>query len=269
MGSLDTTLAIIGAGSMGGAIARGLVESGALDAGDICAYDPSEAALASLAAVGVRAADSAADMLAQSSGAVLIAVKPQVLARVMEPLAASLDGRLVISIAAGVTLATLEELLPGARVVRVMPNLPLQVLSGATAVCPGALATDADAELVRGLFAALGSAQVMTETQLDVAGAVTGCGPAYFALFIDDLTRAGVRAGLPAAACREMALVTMRGVAEQLLRSGEHPRVYMEKVTSPGGTTAAGLEAMEELMFEAAGDAVDAALRRTKELGEV
>lgn len=268
MERFDARVAIIGAGSMGGAIARGLVESGALDAASICAYDPNGAALDALASIGVQTAASADEAVAFGTDATIIAVKPQVLAAVMGPLAASLGGRLVVSIAAGVTLATLEGLLPGARVVRVMPNLPLQVLSGATAVCPGDLATSDDAELVRGLFVALGSAQVMTETQLDVAGAVTGCGPAYFALFIDDLTRAGVRAGLPAAACREMALVTMRGVADQLLQSGEHPRVYMEKVTSPGGTTAAGLEAMEELMFEAAGDAVDAALRRTRELGE-
>ena len=125
-----------------------------------------------------------------------------------------------------------------------------------------------DTDIVRTLFGALGSAQVMTEAQLDVAGAVSGCGPAYFALFVDDLTRAGVRCGLPAAACREMVLATMRGVAQQLLDSGEHPRAYMEKVTSPGGTTAAGLEAMEWQLFQACSEAVDAALERTHELAE-
>jgi pyrroline-5-carboxylate reductase len=199
---------------------------------------------------------------------VVLAVKPQVLPQVVEPLADALAGRLVVSIAAGVTLDTLETFMPTSRVVRVMPNLPLQVLSGATAVCPGASASADDGELVRRMFAALGSAQVMNEHQLDVAGAVTGCGPAYFALFVDDLVRAGVRAGLPAAGCREMVLNTMRGVAQQLLDSGEHPRVYMEKVTSPGGTTAAGLEAMEWQVFQACSEAVDAALERTRELAE-
>ena len=268
MEQLNCQIAVIGAGAMGGAIARGLVASGALDAGCISVFDPDDAKLAPLAEAGMHRAASGPDAVAMGADAVILAVKPQVLPQVVKPLASLLAGRLVVSIAAGVPLETLEGLLPGARVVRVMPNLPLQVLSGATAVCPGARATADDAELVRTLFGALGSAQVMTEAQLDVAGAVTGCGPAFFALFVDDLTRAGVRNGLGAAACREMVLATMRGVAQQLLDSGEHPRAYMEKVTSPGGTTAAGLEAMEWQLFQACSEAVDAALERTRELAE-
>ena len=149
-----------------------------------------------------------------------------------------------------------------------MPNLPVQVLSGAAAVCPGSRATEEDLDLALAIFSALGSAVVLREDQLDAEGAVVGCGPAYVALLVDDLTRAGVERGLPAAACRELVLSTMRGVAEQLLASGEHPRAYMEKVTSPGGTTAAGLRAMESGMFEVACSGVDAALRRTRELSE-
>lgn len=269
MGRIDMTMALVGGGSMGGAIARGVVSSGALDASQVTVCEPSEAARDALAAEGVACVAELADLLAHPADTLVLAVKPQVLPAVLRELVPLLpDGQLVVSIAAGVRLATLEAALPTARVVRVMPNLPLQVLSGATAVCPGARATAHDAELVRSLFAALGSAQVMTEAQLDVAGAVSGCGPAYFALFVDDLTRAGVRHGLPAAACREMVLATMRGVAEQLLGSGEHPRAYMERVTSPGGTTAAALEAMETPLSRAAGEAVEAALRRTIELAE-
>lgn len=268
METLQTRIGIIGAGSMGGAIARGLISSGALDVASLAVCDPNEAVLAPLREQGVKCLSTAADLVAEGTEVVVLAVKPQVLPAVIAPVAPALEGRLVVSIAAGVTLGTLEELIPAARVVRVMPNLPLQVLSGATAVCPGSRATAADAELVRAMFAALGSAQVMTEAQLDVAGAVSGCGPAYFALFVDDLTRAGVRAGLPAVACREMVLATMRGVAEQLIASGEHPRAYMEKVTSPGGTTAAGLEAMEWSLFCAASEGVDAALARTHELAK-
>ena len=268
MERIDTTIAIIGAGSMGGAIARGLVASGTLDAASVTVCDTNAAVLESLAEQGMNVVSDAAELVALGTDVVVLAVKPQVLPAVVAPLASALKGRLVVSIAAGINLATLEGLVPSARFVRVMPNLPLQVLSGATAVCAGSIATAGDVELVRGLFAALGSAQVMTEAQLDVAGAVSGCGPAYFALFVDDLVRAGVRRGLPAAACREMVLATMRGVAEQLLRSGEHPRAYMEKVTSPGGTTAAGLQEMEEPLFFAASEGVDAALERTRELAE-
>lgn len=269
MESLDCKIGIVGVGAMGGAIARGLVNAGALDAHSVVVVDNDDAKVDALAQLGMGRAQKAGDLPRLGCDVVVLAVKPQVLPAVLAELGdGSLDGRLVVSIAAGVKLATIEAALPGARVVRVMPNLPLQVLSGATAVCPGSRATSADSELVRSLFAALGSAQVMTEAQLDVAGAVTGCGPAFFALFVDDLTRAGVRAGLPAVACREMVLATMRGVAQQLLDSGEHPRAYMEKVTSPGGTTAAGLQAMEELLFCAASDGVDAALQRTRELAE-
>jgi pyrroline-5-carboxylate reductase len=108
----------------------------------------------------------------------------------------------------------------------------------------------------------------MREDQLDAEGAVVSCGPAYIALFVDALTRAGVKAGLPAGACREMVLATMGGVVKGLMESGEHPRAYMEKVTSPGGTTAAGLYAMEPLLEEAAYAAVEAALVRTEELAK-
>ena len=268
MSRLDSSVGIVGAGSMGGAIARGLVASGALDASSIASCDPSASMLEPLAELGIRCFASGDELVALGTDVVILAVKPQILPAVVAPLAGSLEGRLVVSIAAGVNLDTLEGLLPGARVVRVMPNLPIQVLSGASAVCAGTRATADDANLVRDLFASLGSAQVMREDQLDVAGAVSGCGPAYFALFVDDLTRAGVRAGLPAAACREMVLATMRGVAQQLIDSGEHPRAYMDKVTSPGGTTAAGLQAMEASLFYAASDAVDAALERTRELAE-
>ena len=268
MGGSNMRIGIVGAGSMGGAIAAGLVASATLEASAVTVFDPSDAATARLTAQGIGRAASLDELVALNTDVLVLAVKPQVLPSVLDELGETLAGRLVVSIAAGVKLGTLEAGLPGARVVRVMPNLPLQVLSGATAVCPGLQATPADAETVRGIFAALGSAQVMTEAQLDIAGAVSGCGPAFFALFVDDLVRAGVKAGLPAAACREMTLATMRGVAQQLLDSGEHPRAYMEKVTSPGGTTAAALSAMEWPLFCAAEDGVEAALERTRELAE-
>lgn len=266
MEHLNATVGIIGAGSMGGSIARGLVAAGVIDAKNLYVCDPLKSCTAPLADLGINVSDGAEELVAAATDVVVIAVKPQVLSDVVGPLANLLAGRLVVSIAAGVPLATLEELLPKSRVVRVMPNLPIQVLSGATAVAPGSDVCEGEVELVRSLFAALGSAQVMREDQLDAEGAVVSCGPAYIALFVDALTRAGIRAGLPAAACREMVLSTMQGVAKSLLETGEHPRAYMERVTSPGGTTAAGLYAMEPLVTDAAYEATDAALRRTEEL---
>lgn len=266
MERLSATVGIIGAGSMGGAIARGLVTSGALDADQVWVCDPMQDCTDPLAAMGMHVAGGARELVDAQTDVVIVAVKPQVLADVVGPLGEGLAGRLVASIAAGVPLVTLETLLPASRVIRVMPNLPIQTLSGATAVAPGTRVAPEHVELVRSLFSALGSAQVMREDQLDAEGAVVSCGPAYLALFVDALTRAGVRAGLPASACREMVEATMLGVAKSLLESGEHPRSYMERVTSPGGTTAAGLYAMEPPLVQAAYDAVDAALARTAEL---
>lgn len=268
MGHMNTTVGILGAGSMGGSIARGLVASGTLEASNIWVCDPDPRCTEPLEQMGIHVAADADDLVDKNTEVTILAVKPQILADVAGPLAGGLANRLVVSIAAGVPLSALEELLDEAHVVRVMPNLPIQVLSGATAVTAGSRASEGETSLVRELFGSLGTAQVMREDQLDAEGAVVSCGPAYVALFVDALTRAGVRAGLPAAACREMVATTMRGVAQMLLQSGEHPRAYMERVTSPGGTTAAGLYAMEPLVIDAAYDAVDAALERTAELAE-
>lgn len=271
----ETHVAFIGAGAMGGSIARGLVASGLLDAESVSVCEPQAERRAAFEEAGHPAFANAQDMFAAGPyDAVILAVKPQILPEVLRSLnprsrreAHPLDGQLTISIAAGVRVAAIEAMVPHtARVIRVMPNLPVAVLSGATAVCAGSRATVADVELALDLFRAVGSAQLMTESQLDVAGVVTGCGPALLALYVDDLVRAGVGAGLPAASCREMVLSTMRGVATQLLESGEHPRAYMERVTSPGGTTAAALAACEPVLFEATLDAVDAGLKRTRQL---
>ncbi len=264
----DVKVGIVGAGSMGGAIASGLVSSGAWEASCIlvAGHGAADAHFAPLAKKGIRTFGDASEMLACDPGVVVLAVKPQVLEGVVRPLAGSLAGRCVVSIAAGVPISSLEGMLPGSRVVRVMPNLCVQVLSGASAIAAGGSAGEGDVALVRELFSALGSAAVMREDQLEVEGAVVGTAPAFFSLFVDTLTRAGVKAGMPAAACRELLEATMRGCAEQLLGSGEHPRAYAEKVTSPGGTTAAALYELEPHLFEGSFAAVDAALSRASEL---
>ena len=265
--ALDITLGVLGGGSMGGSIARGAVEAGVVAGARVIVCDHHADKLAALSeACGARTCATAEEVLDADPDVVVLAVKPQVLMTLLDDVAPRLAGRLVVSIAAGVTLETLEGRLEGARVVRVMPNLPVSVRSGASAITGGVSATATDVELVTRLFGALGSAQVMREDQLDAEGAVVGCAPAYFALMVDALTRAGVRAGLPAAAAREMVNATMLGVAESLAQTGDHPRAYMERVTSPGGTTAAALYELEPLMVQGAYDAVDAALRRTAEL---
>ena len=265
----DGTVLIVGGGAMGGSIARGLVSSGALAPSQVLVADPSPSVREALVAdAGVTTFPDASEALALDPQVVLFAVKPQVLDAVVAPVADQVGDRLVVSIAAGVPLAHLQELVGAtARVVRVMPNLPVAVRKGAGAIAPGENATAQDASLVRALLSSLGSAAVMREDQLDVEGAVVGCGPAFFALMVDALTRAGVEAGLPAATCRDLVRETMGGVAE-MLADGTHPRAFMERVTSPGGTTAAALRAMEPLLQEACYEAVDAAMAKTYELAE-
>ena len=264
--SILQSVGVIGVGAMGGSIARGLVEAGVLDASHLLVADSDERRVSAFAKMGARVFADGAALLADAPDVVILAVKPQVLGGVMADLAPLMGERLVISIAAGVTVSSIERALPSARVVRVMPNLPVQVRSGATAVCAGSRTNAEDVELATTLFSALGAVAVMREDQLDVAGAVSGCAPAFFSLFVDALTRAGVRAGLPAACAREMVESTMRGCAEQLLTEGVHPREYMERVTSPGGTTAAALYELEGPLTEGTYAAIDAALARTREL---
>lgn len=265
---LSVSVGVVGAGAMGGSIARGLVEAGTVDAARLLVADSDPARLGPFSALGARTFSDGATLLADDPDVLVLAVKPQVLGGVMAELAPLVGERLVVSIAAGVPVSAIEAALPSARVVRVMPNLPVQVRSGATAVTAGSRAGEKDVELVRALFSALGAVAVMREDQLDVAGAVSGCAPAFFSLFVDALTRAGVRAGLPAACAREMVASTMRGCAEQLLTEGVHPREYMERVTSPGGTTAAALYELEGPLTEGTYAAIDAALARTRELAE-
>ena len=262
----DKLVGVIGAGSMGGAVARGLVASGTLEASHLLVADPDAAKRAAFEKLGARGFADEGALLAERPDVVVFAVKPQVLPGVLETAAPYVDGRLVISIAAGITLCTIEAALPGARVVRAMPNMPVQTRSGASALAAGTRATAEDLELARELFSSIGAACVMREDQLDVESTVVGTAPALFALFVDTLTRAGVAAGLPSDTCREMLLATMRGSADQMIEEGVHPRAYLERVTSPGGTTAAGLRALEPALFEGSFAAVDAAMARTREL---
>jgi pyrroline-5-carboxylate reductase len=260
-------IGIIGAGSMGSAVARGLVASGAYEGSQVLVCDHHPEKLAALRdEADVTTFSTAEDLLEQRPDAVVLAIKPQVLPEFVEGHASELAASLVVSIAAGVPIASFERLMPDARVIRVMPNLPIAVRSGASAIAVGSKATDDDVARVVDMFSQLGSAKVMREDQLDVCGNSVGCAPALYALMIDTLTRAAVRRGLPAADARDMFEATMLGTARMLVDSGEHPRAYMESVTSPGGTTAQYLKELEPRLAEGCEDGLDAALRRNDEL---
>ena len=267
----DKTLAVLGAGMMGGALARGLVRAGAMPAAQIALYDAVPAAAARLAADLGPEARVAASAPEAAAGAdiLLLAVKPHVIPSLLDSLSPTLQPtQLVLSIAAGVTLAKMEALTPdGIPVIRVMPNTPALVGQGATALSRGRHATDEHLELARSLFSAVGEVVVVEERLMDAVTGLSGSGPAYVYLIIEALADGGVKAGLPRDTARRLAAQTVLGAAQMVLTSGEHPAQLKDNVTTPGGTTIAALAVLERAGVRSALiDAVEASANRSKEL---
>jgi pyrroline-5-carboxylate reductase len=261
-------IAIIGGGKMGEAIAAGLVNGAMFDPGSVVIADPGEDRRAALsAAYGVACVADGA-LIAHPTTA-LLAVKPQVLREVCERLAATpaFDPVRVISIAAGVTTTTLRSLFAQGAIIRVMPNAPLMVGAGMSAVCVEANTPRAEGELVRELFSLMGDAVLLDESLMNAATALSGSGPAYFALFVEELARAGQQVGLAPADALLLATQTLRGTARYLELAEAGPAELRVAVTSPGGTTQAALEEFEARgLSELVARAVKAALRRAEEL---
>ncbi len=200
---------------------------------------------------------------------VLLAVKPQSLDEVVDGLAPTLAGRLVISIAAGVPLQRIADRLPDrVRLIRVMPNAPAQVRAGMSALAIGPGVTEEDQQLARALFEAVGRVVVVEEGLMQAVTGLSGSGPAYAFLIIEALADGGVKMGLPRGVAELLAAQTMVGAATMLLETGEHPGRLKDRVASPGGTTIAGLHQLEKGGLRATlMAAVEAATKRSEELG--
>jgi len=207
---------------------------------------------------------------AREAEVLFLATKPQQIRAALAELRGAADGKLVISIAAGIKLATLAAALDKARLVRVMPNTPCLVGQSASAYALGPRATPADGQLVAELLGAVGIAFAVEEKLLDAVTGLSGSGPAFVYVMIEALSDGGVRMGLPRDVATALAAQTLRGAAQMVLETGEHPSVLKDRVASPGGTTIAGLQALESgglrgtLMA-----AVEAATRRSIELAQV
>jgi pyrroline-5-carboxylate reductase len=265
-------LGFIGAGRMATALAKGCVEARVASGASITASDPHASARESFAQA-VEGANVTPDNQAvlASADAVVLAVKPQTMPQVLANLRPHAEPRhLFISIAAGVTLAKLAAALPaGARLVRVMPNTPCLVGLGSSCFSRGGSATSADVALVEKLLSSVGSVHEVEEDKLDAVTGLSGSGPAFVYSVIEALADGGVAAGLPEQLALKLAAETARGAAAMLLATGRSPAELREQVTSPGGTTVAGLAAMDRL--DAAGAiraAVEAAAKRSIELGQ-
>ncbi|MBC8142302.1 MAG: pyrroline-5-carboxylate reductase [Armatimonadetes bacterium] len=269
---MDTlTIAVLGCGQMSGALVRGWVRSGAVSPRNLRLWSRSPAQAVALAsdAPGAVVFASAIETVT-GAGLVLLGVKPVPTAPLLASVAGSLaPGSLVVSVAAGVSLAALQAASPPSPVIRVMPNTPALVGAGAAAFVRGTHATDAHAQTVQTLFSAVGvCVEVANESLIDAVIGVAGSAPAYFYLIVEALTDGGVRAGLPRKDARLLAAQTMLGAAKMILETGTHPMVLKDAVTTPGGTTIAALGVLESAGLRGTlMDAVQAAADRSKAMG--
>ena len=269
--SAKLTVGFLGAGKMATALAKGLVQAKLVNAGQIIASDPIEAARSAFAKeVGVKATASNLEVT-QSAPVLVLAVKPDQVAGVLKEIRGRITGKhLLCSIAAGVTLARLESGLGnGARVIRVMPNTPALVGASATAYALGKNATAEDGLLAQKMFSAVGVAFQLKESLLDAVTGLSGSGPAYVYLIIEALSDGGVAAGLPRDVATKLAAQTVFGSAKMALETGQHPGALKDMVTSPGGTTIEGLHELEKAGVRGAlMNAVRAAAEKSKKLGQ-
>jgi pyrroline-5-carboxylate reductase len=269
--ALPLAVGFLGAGQMATALASGWMKAGLLDAAKSRAADPVPDARSKFEkATSIKSLEANRDVAAQCDVLVL-AVKPQVMPTVLADLRPALASKhLVISIAAGVTLQTLASGLgEKTRLVRVMPNTPCLVGASASAYSPGTTATAEDVELVGKLFGSVGVAFRVAEPLLDAVTGLSGSGPAFAYAFIEALADGGVKCGLPRDVALALAAQTVLGSAKMVLETGQHPGALKDAVASPGGTTIAGLHALERAGLRAAAmDAVEAATRRSQELGK-
>jgi pyrroline-5-carboxylate reductase len=263
-------IGFIGAGNMAGALIRGLLATEQYDADDIWASDPVEGQLRRLKRAHKIEVTRDNRELVRRSQTIILAVKPQVMASLLDEIRPEASIRkLFISIAAGFPSRRLEAGLGGqARVVRVMPNTPALVGRGISVAVAGSKATPADLKFTLKIFRAVGEVVSITgEDLLDAVTALSGSGPAFIYLFAESLVEGGVRGGLAQSLAAQLAYATIAGAAAMLIESGLTPRELREMVTSPGGTTLAGLAALEAGHFrDDVIAAVEAANRRAREL---
>lgn len=260
-----TRLAVLGGGKMGAALVSGLLASGWAKADELLVVEPVAARRDELAAL--HPGLGLAGEVAGADGAV-VAVKPGDVEAACRAVAGAGIGR-VLSIAAGVTLARLESWLgEGTAVIRAMPNTPALVGCGAAAIAAGSAAGEDDLAWAEQILAAVGKVERVPEKLLDAVTGLSGSGPAYVFLVAEALIEAGVANGLPRPVSETLTIQTLLGSARLLAESGDRPEVLRAAVTSPGGTTAAGLVALESRAVRAAFmEAVTAATERSKALG--
>ena len=264
-------IAIIGGGKMGEVIAGGIVGNMPVSPDHVTVADVVKERLDFLRGKYKVAINPDNRTAVKGADIIILAVKPQSMGEVLEGMKDLVDKKkLVISIAAGIPISFIEKSLgKKARIVRVMPNTPALVGAGATALAPGAGASGEDLAVATSIFDSIGITVNVKEDLIDAVTGLSGSGPAYFFIIVDSLAKGGVLMGLPRDIAYKLAAQTMLGSAKLALESGKHPMELRDRVTSPGGTTIAGIQALEEGGLRAAlMMAVEAATLRSKELGK-
>ncbi|HWJ02110.1 MAG TPA: pyrroline-5-carboxylate reductase [Verrucomicrobiae bacterium] len=264
------TVGFVGAGSMTEALLKGIVNSGTVAAKNILVTNKENTDRLARLVQTWQVAKCSKEELVRSADVVILAVKPKDIAEVLKQIGGSLrQGQLVISVAAGIPTAFIEDFCPvGVQVIRAMPNTSCTVLASATAIATGKYADAEAASIAIKLFSSVGKVEQVAEEQLDVITGLSGSGPAYVYYMVEALEQAGEQLGLPKEMALKLATQTVFGAAKMLLETGEQPTHLRTKVSSPGGTTLAGLQALRTHGFhEALCEAVKAASARSKEMG--
>jgi pyrroline-5-carboxylate reductase len=268
---LTEKIGVIGAGKIGSAIARGIIRAGLVNKESVMSSDVREELRQAIARdLDIKVTpDNGA--LCDFAEIIILAVKPQIVDPVAREIAKKLGkSKLLVSVAAGVPLGRIETHLErGARVVRVMPNIPCVIGAGAAGFAGGGHATAADLEKVGAILNSFGVGLAVEEKYLDAVTGLSGSGPAYVFLFMEALADGGVQVGLSRDVALKLAMQTVYGAARMALESNKHLSELKDEVTSPGGTTIAGLYAMEQNGFRGTVmKAVVSATRRSQELGK-
>ena len=267
----NKTLTLIGAGTMGEAILRGILRAGKLSPSQVLASDLRADALADLAKRhGIRTTTDNLEA-ARAATVALVCVKPHQVGAVLntDAMREALSGKVVISIAAGVRLQQLAHWLPASALIRAMPNTPALIGEGMTALSRGKGTNDAAMTLALELFASVGRSTEIDETQMDVVTALSGSGPAFAFLVLEALADGAVKMGLRRDLAISMAAQMLQGSARMVLQTGTHPAVLKDQVTTPGGCTIAGLSKMEEGgVRHALASGVEEAARVASKLGQ-
>jgi pyrroline-5-carboxylate reductase len=266
----DKNIGIVGAGNMAEALIRGLLHpAGVVVPEHIFASDISEERLNFLYnKYGIRTSHDNKEVVKWAE-IVILAVKPQIIQTVLQETSEYVDEKkLIISIAAGVRIDIIQEILKPTRVVRVMPNIAALVHAAITAISPGKYAIEEDIQITREIFNAVGETVVVEEKLMDAVTGLSGSGPAYIFHIINGLADAGVKVGFSREVAMKLAVQSVYGSAKMVIETGEHPMKLRDMVTSPGGTSIAGIHVLERDGLTAALiNAVEAATRRSQELG--